>query len=112
MPSVEDLVSSPETELATVICNPPRITAPPRPQTIRVWNGDQLSRSRRAGIRLRIGRAPASVVVMDTPSGSSGRHGASVRSDEARDIIPWGRIRSADHRNPMPTGETDLAWRH
>src|SRR5215472_15296742 len=67
MPRVEDLVSSPLTELATVICSPSRIHAPPRPQTSRVWNGDQFSRSRRAGIRLRMGRASASVVLMGSP---------------------------------------------
>ena len=67
MPSVEDLVSSPLTELATVICSPSKIHAPPSPQTIRVWNGDQRSRSRRAGIRLRMGRAAVSVVLMGAP---------------------------------------------
>src|SRR5580765_5495544 len=70
MPSVEDLVSSPLTELATVICSPSRIHAPPRPHTSRVWNGDQFNRSRRAGIRLRIGRFAAPVVVLiAAPSG-------------------------------------------
>src|SRR5579871_1677975 len=68
MPSVADLVSSPLTELATVICSPSRIHAPPRPHTSRVWNGDQFSRSRRAGIRLRIVRPSASAVLMEPPS--------------------------------------------
>src|SRR5215471_6486411 len=71
MPRVEDLVSSPLTELATVICSPSRIHAPPRPQTTRVWNGDQRSRSSWAGIRLRIGRAAGSAILMETPLGRS-----------------------------------------
>src|SRR5215471_21057062 len=69
MPRVEDLVSSPLTELATVICSPSRIHAPPSPHTSRVWNGDQFSRSRRAGIRLRIGRGAVPVVLITAPSG-------------------------------------------
>src|SRR5215471_8659421 len=54
MPSVCGLTSTPVTELATVICSPSRIHAAPRPATIRVWNGDQLNRSSRAGIVDRI----------------------------------------------------------
>ena len=42
-----------------VICSPSRIQAAPSPATIRVWNGDQLSRSSRAGIVLRIAFAAA-----------------------------------------------------
>ena len=42
------------------------------PATPKVWNGDQLSRSSRAGIRLRIGLGLASVMV----------------------IVPWGMIRN------------------
>src|SRR5580765_3131953 len=49
MPSVEGFWSSPVTELEIVICSPSRIQAAPSPATIRVWKGDQLSRSSRAG---------------------------------------------------------------
>ena len=55
MPSVSGWVNTPVTELAIVICNPSRIHAAPSPATIRVWNGDQSSRSRRAGTVVRIG---------------------------------------------------------
>src|SRR5262245_16869229 len=61
MSSVSGLMSTPVTELAIVICRPSRIHAAPSPATIRVWNGDQLRRSRRAGIVLRIGVAAASM---------------------------------------------------
>jgi hypothetical protein len=50
MSSVSGCVSTPVTELAIVICRPSRIHAAPSPMTMRVWNGDQLSRSRRAGM--------------------------------------------------------------
>jgi hypothetical protein len=43
------------TELAIVISRPSRIHAVPSPSTSRVWNGDQRSRSSRAGMVLRIG---------------------------------------------------------
>jgi hypothetical protein len=43
------------TELAIVMDRPSRTQAVPRPSTRRVWNGDQRSRSRRAGIVLRMG---------------------------------------------------------
>jgi hypothetical protein len=43
------------TELAIVISRPSRIQAVPGPSTSRVWNGDQRSRSSRAGMVLRIG---------------------------------------------------------
>src|SRR6185295_10170998 len=54
MPSVAGLVSTPVTELAIVICSPSRSHAAPSPATMRVWNGDQLRRSSRAGIVLLI----------------------------------------------------------
>ena len=47
-------MSTPVTELAIVICKPSRIHAAPSPATMRVWNGDQLRRSSRAGIVERI----------------------------------------------------------
>jgi len=53
--SVLAWVSLPLTELAIVISRPSRIQAVPSPSTSRVWNGDQRSRSSRAGIVLRIG---------------------------------------------------------
>src|SRR3954447_8956479 len=53
-PSVSGLVSWPTTALATVISSPSRIQATPSAITMRVWNGDQGSRSIRAGMRLRI----------------------------------------------------------
>src|SRR5215510_13791584 len=60
MPRVSGLASTPTTELAIVIWRPSRIQAAPSPATIRVWNGDQLSRSSRAGIVLLIRCAAAS----------------------------------------------------
>jgi hypothetical protein len=48
-------VSLPDTELAIVISRPSRIQAVPSPSTSRVWNGDHLSRSSRAGMVLRTG---------------------------------------------------------
>src|SRR5215467_15569630 len=86
MPSVEDLVSSPLTELATVICSPSRIHAPPRPMTSRVWNGDQFSRSSRAGIRLRIGRGAVSVVLMEPPPTSPSVRPAQRQSAQLEPI--------------------------
>src|SRR5262245_12570364 len=68
-------MSTPVTELAIVICRPSRIHAAPRPATMRVWNGDQLSRSRRAGIVLRIGAgAVAASVVMDSSRSVLSQH--------------------------------------
>jgi len=49
--------STPVTELEMVICNPSKIQAAPSPATIRVWKGDQPSRSSRAGMVDRIGTA-------------------------------------------------------
>ncbi len=54
MASVSGLVSVSATALATVISSPSRIQATPSATTIRVWKGDQGSRSMRAGMRLRI----------------------------------------------------------
>ena len=53
-PSVSSLVSCATTALATVISSPSRIQATPSATTMRVWNGDQGSRSIRAGMRLRM----------------------------------------------------------
>ena len=50
--------SLPDTELAIVISRPSRIQAAPSPSTSRVWNGDHLSRSSRAGMVLRTGCCP------------------------------------------------------
>jgi hypothetical protein len=63
MPRVAGLTSSPVTELAIVICKPSRTHAAPSPATMRVWNGDQLKRSRRAGIVERIDFCVAAVVL-------------------------------------------------
>ena len=52
-PRVSGWLSVSATALATVISRPSRIHATPSATTIRVWNGDQGSRSMRAGIRLR-----------------------------------------------------------
>src|SRR6476660_6266816 len=65
MPSVSGWVRTPVTELATVICRPSRIQAPPSPRTMRVWNGDQCKRSSRAGMVDRI--LPVAVAVMTPP---------------------------------------------
>src|ERR1700734_3678874 len=53
--SVLGAVSLLATELAIVTDRPSRTQAVPRPRTRRVWNGDQRSRSRRAGMVLWIG---------------------------------------------------------
>src|SRR5262245_43300238 len=104
MPSVEDLVSSPVTELATVICNPSKIHAPPSPHTSRVWNGDQFSRSSRAGIRLRIGFGAASVVVLiAAPLGDSGGGASHCGRWQCHDARP--RIHgSGENGDPASPG--------
>jgi len=61
---VSGCTKTPVTELAIVICSPSRIHAAPRPATIRVWNGDQLRRSSRAGIVLLIVFPAASTVLI------------------------------------------------
>src|SRR4051794_4183030 len=60
-------VSLSTTALATVISSPSRIQATPRAITMRVWKGDQGSRSIRAGMRLRItpGAGASRVVVIE-----------------------------------------------
>src|SRR5215470_9798669 len=105
MPSVEDLVSSPDTELATVICSPSRIHAPPRPITSRVWNGDQFNRSSRAGIRLRIGFGAASVVVLIAAPSGNCRGGAGYGRHRC------GRWQSHDAR-PRTHGSGGKATQH
>jgi hypothetical protein len=68
MCSVSALVKAPATELATVISRPSRTHATPSAMTILVWNGDHLSRSTLAGIRLRTTPGGALVVeCMSTP---------------------------------------------
>src|SRR3954452_8704224 len=79
--SVSGLVRTEVTELATVISSPSRIHATPSAMTIRVWNGDQGSRSIRAGMRLRmapdVGAASCVLVIerlrarLDVPDRSS-----------------------------------------
>ena len=64
MSSVSGWIKTPVTELAIVICSPSRIQAAPSPATIRVWNGDQLRRSSRAGMVLRIVLLATSAVLM------------------------------------------------
>src|SRR6478609_1721593 len=64
MSSVSGWIRTPVTELAIVICSPSRIHAAPRPATMRVWNGDQLRRSSRAGIVLLIVFPAASTVLI------------------------------------------------
>src|SRR4029078_5006895 len=54
MSSVSGWTKTPVTELAIVISTPWRTHAAPSPATMRVWNGDQLRRSSRAGIVLLI----------------------------------------------------------
>src|SRR6185295_6361541 len=54
MSRVSGWMRTPTTELEIVIWRPSRIQAAPSPATMRVWNGDQLRRSSRAGIVLRI----------------------------------------------------------
>src|SRR5580704_11844889 len=67
--SVLAWVSLPDTELAIVISSPSRIQAVPSPSTSRVWNGDHLRRSSRAGMVLRTGccccRVAATAVMTD-----------------------------------------------
>ena len=67
IPSVSSRVSVATTALATVISSPSRIHAMPSAMTMRVWNGDQGSRSIRAGMRLRItpGFVASAAVVME-----------------------------------------------
>src|SRR5690242_1516807 len=82
MPSVVGWVSSPVTELEIVICSPSRIQAAPSPNTIRVWNGDHFSRSRRAGIVDLIGRfAGSATALMRAPLASGGPGSASAPSE-------------------------------
>ena len=64
MSSVSGWVNTPVTELAIVICSPSRIHAAPSPATMRVWNGDQPSRSRRAGIVVRIAAGAVAELLM------------------------------------------------
>src|SRR5580692_5177326 len=81
--SVLAAVSLADTELAIVISRPSRIQAVPSPSTSRVWNGDHLSRSSRAGMVLRTGCCccclAATVVMADflfSPAGGPAQHGA------------------------------------
>src|SRR6478752_5795700 len=85
MPSVDGFVSSPVTELALVICRPSRIQAAPSPATMRVWNGDQLMRSSRAGIvdRIRFGSA-ATALMGSSVSLSQGDSDAPIRTSTLR----------------------------
>src|SRR5580704_3281530 len=62
--SVLGWVSLLVTELAIVMDRPSRTQAVPSPRTRRVWNVDQRSRSRRAGIVLRIGCCRGVVTVI------------------------------------------------
>src|SRR6188474_819564 len=63
IPSVSGFWSTPTTELEIVIWRPSRIQAAPSPATMRVWNGDQLRRSSRAGMVLRIVPVAAAVLI-------------------------------------------------
>ncbi len=67
MSRVSGWVSTPVTELAIVIWSPSRIHAAPSPQTMRVWNGDQLRRSRRAGTVVRIGACTVAELLIGDP---------------------------------------------
>src|ERR1700677_1319690 len=79
--SVLGAVSLPVTELAIVTDRPSRIQAVPRPRTKRVWNGDQRSRSRRAGMVLRIGCCRMAVTVITIrPSRQSGLTGHAAQA--------------------------------
>src|SRR5580692_6829640 len=79
--SVLGAVSLPVTELAIVTDRPSRIQAVPRPRTKRVWNGDQRSRSRRAGMVLRIGSCCMVVTVITIrPSRQSGLNGQAAQA--------------------------------
>src|SRR6185295_5049502 len=89
MSSVSGWTSTPVTELAIVIWRPSRIHAAPRPATMRVWNGDQLRRSSRAGIVLRI-LVPATSAVLTR---------SSLRSaplEELGDHDPGGRLHQCE----------------
>src|ERR1700720_3830211 len=81
--SVLGAVSLPVTELAIVTDRPSRIQAVPRPRTKRVWNGDQRSRSRRAGMVLRIGccRVVVTVITIRPSSLAPGWRGGEGLSD-------------------------------
>src|SRR6476646_2887613 len=71
---------------AMVISIPSSTQAVPRATTIRVWNGAQVRRSMRAGIRLRIVSVlprwvPTASLLMATPSSPDVRAGVGARPD-------------------------------
>src|ERR1700722_3621386 len=101
--SVLDAVSLPVTELAIVTDRPSRTQAVPRPRTKRVWNGDQRSRSSRAGMVLRIGcRMVLTVITIRPSSLAPGWREAEELSDAgascgAATVVPARPAQSALH---------------
>src|SRR6185369_11696522 len=83
IPSVSGFWSTPTTELEIVIWRPSRIQAAPSPATMRVWNGDQPSRSSRAGIVLRI--ATGAAVLMSYSLSGRGTRGLGLAEHLGRD---------------------------
>ena len=107
--SVSGWVSLLVTELAIVMDRPSRTQAVPSPRTRRVWNGDQRSRSRRAGIVLRIGCCVVASVVMLSPprSGSALRRGRREVAGEAPSGLqcpPWPSGRRCQPGRQRPPG--------
>ena len=80
------------TELAIVICSPSRIHAAPSPATIRVWNGDHPSRSRRAGTVVRIGACAVAELAHQQTSHTRLVHDA-VDDEDRRRAPPRDRRR-------------------
>src|SRR4029077_9412544 len=87
MPRVLGLESTPVTELAIVICRPSRIQAAPRPATIRVWKGLQLSLSNRAGIVERSGAEALAVIWNPLNEGPAAAGGPTVPLDHGKGIL-------------------------
>src|SRR5262245_17356742 len=98
-------MSTPVTELEIVICSPSRIQAAPSPATIRVWNGDQLRRSSRAGMVLRILTAASAVLIWDSLRARSGRlrlgDPRSVLLQQLGDDDPGGRFHQREMRERL-----------
>src|SRR6476646_9234669 len=102
MPSVSGCWRMPVTELATVIWRPSRIQAAPRPATIRVWKGDQLIRSSRAGMveRIDFPTEPVDAVMAPFPPATERCEGIrssdllqSLREDDPRGRLDEGEVR-------------------
>src|SRR4029079_1219655 len=90
IPSVSGFWSTPTTELEIVIWRPSRIQAAPSPATMRVWNGDQLRRSSRAGMVLRIDPTALAALTVTSPFSILRQH---FGDDDARRRLDEGEVR-------------------